>query len=80
MALNRDFLWLLVALLVGVLVLPVLVYVTGTSILGPYAKGGPGAFLSDFLGGLAHLRWSSWSLALGPLVIVAIWRAVARVR
>jgi thiamine transporter ThiT len=80
MALSRDVAWLLIALLVGVLVLPLLVYFTGISILGPYAKGGPGAFMSDFVGDLAHLRWFSWSLALGPLVIVALWRVVARSR
>ena len=80
MALNRDITWLLIALLAGSLVLPLLVYFTGISVLGPYAKGGPGAFMADFFSDLAQLRWFSWSLALGPLVIVAIWRGIARVR
>jgi hypothetical protein len=40
MALKRDATWLLIALLVGVLVLPLLVYFTGTMVLGPYAKAG----------------------------------------
>jgi len=80
MALKRDVAWLLVALLVGVFVLPLLVYFTGTMVLGPYAKGGPGVFVAGYLGDLASLRWFSWSLALGPLVIAAIWRAAAKVR
>ncbi len=78
MALKRDATLLLVALLVGVFVLPLLVYFTGTMVLGPYAKGGPGAFLAGYFGDLAHLRWFSWSLALGPLVIAAMWRVAAR--
>lgn len=80
MTFNRDALWLLAALLFGVLALPVLVYFTGITILGPYANGGPGAFVSDFLAGLFRLRWFSLALALGPLAIVAIWRAVSRIR
>jgi hypothetical protein len=80
MALKRDATWLLIALLVGVFVLPLLVYFTGTMVLGPYAKGGPGAFLAGYLRDLASLRWFSWSLALGPLVIAVIWRAATKVR
>lgn len=80
MALKRDAVWLLVALLIGVFVLPLLVYFTGTMVFGPYAKGGPGAFLSGYFGDLVTLRWFSWSLALGPLIIAILWRAAAKVR
>ena len=80
MALKRDAAWLLIALLFGVLVLPLLVYFTGTMLLGPYAKGGPGAFFASYLVDLASLRWFAWSLALGPLVIATLWRAAAKVR
>jgi len=80
MALKRDAAWLLIALLVGVFVLPLLVYLSGTMVLGPYAKGGPGAFMAGYFGDLASLRWFSWSLALGPLLVAVIWRAAAKVR
>jgi hypothetical protein len=80
MAMKRDAAWLLIALFFGVLILPLLVYFTGTLLLGPYAKGGPGAFLAGYLADLASLRWISWTLALGPLVIAAIWRAAVKVR
>jgi len=80
MSFNRDVKWLLSAFLFGLLALPLLVYFTGIAVLGPYAHGGPGAFLSDFLSDLARMRWFSWSLALGPPAIVAIWRAASRIR
>jgi hypothetical protein len=78
MTFNRDGPWLVAALLFGALALPLLVYFTGITVLGPYAHGGAGAFLADFLADLARLRWFSWALALGPLAAVAIWRAFLR--
>jgi hypothetical protein len=78
MTFKRDGAWLIAALLFGALVLPLLVYFTGITVLGPYAHGGPGAFLADFLTDLARLHWFSWALALGPLAVVAIWRALSR--
>ena len=41
MKFRRDLLWLLAALLFGLLVLPFLVYFTGAATLGPYSSGGP---------------------------------------
>jgi hypothetical protein len=79
MAPRRDVYWLLAALLFGVLVLPFCVHFTGMRVLGGYAPGGVGAFYGDFLRDLAALRWYSWTLALGPLLLVAIWRGFGRV-
>jgi hypothetical protein len=75
---RHDRFWLLAALLFGLLVLPFLVHVTGVYVLGPYADGGAAAFFGDYLRGLVTLRWYSWVLALGPLVIVASWGLVGR--
>jgi hypothetical protein len=75
---RRDKYWLLAALLFGVLVLPLLVFVTGAQLLGPYAGGGAGAFLADHLRGLGGLRWHAWTLVLGPVVVVAAWRGLGR--
>jgi hypothetical protein len=69
---------LVAALAFGVLVLPFLVHLTGTYVFGRYASGGALGFFGDFMRGLATLRWYSWSLALGPLVLVAIWRGLWR--
>lgn len=74
MVINRHGAWLAAAAAFGTLVLPALVYFTGIAVLGRYAAGGLGAFYADFLTDLARLRWHAWTLALGPLVAVAIWR------
>ena len=74
----RDRFWLLAALLFGLLVLPFLVHGTGVYVLGPYAGGGAAAFFGSYLRDLVTLRWYSWVLALGPLVIVASWAALGR--
>lgn len=62
------------ALAFGALVLPFLTYLTGTITLGPYANGGPLAFLADYYADLARLRGAAWALLLGPLALVAAWR------
>ncbi len=77
---RRDKFWLSAALLFGVLALPFLVHLTGVLVLGEYAGGNAAAFLGDYLRGLVTLRWYSWVLALGPLVIVASWRIALRGR
>jgi peptidoglycan/LPS O-acetylase OafA/YrhL len=80
MSLKRDAAWLAVAVGLGVVVLPWVVYFTGHALFGPYANGGPGRFFADFLGGLALLRVHSWTIALGPLLAVAVWRLLTRLR
>jgi hypothetical protein len=77
---RRDKFWLLAALVFGALVLPFLVHLTGVYVLGQYAGGGAAAFFGDYLRGLVTLRWYSWVLALGPLVIIASWRIALRGR
>lgn len=71
---RRSAFWMLAALLFGLLVLPFLVHLTGSTVLGAYSGGGAGAFFADYLHGLLTLRWYSWALALGPLLIVVFWR------
>lgn len=75
---RRDSFWLLAALVFGVVVLPFLVHATGLRVLGEYAEGGAGQFFLDFLRGLATLKWFSWVLALGPVMLVALWRGAWR--
>jgi hypothetical protein len=75
---RRDKFWLLAALVFGVLVLPFLVHLTGVYVLGKYTGGGATVFFGDYLRGLVTLRWYSWVLALGPVVIIAMWRVVGR--
>ncbi|MGB5102831.1 MAG: hypothetical protein WBO04_05855 [Steroidobacteraceae bacterium] len=71
---RRHLLWLVAALAFGALVLPFLVYYTGSAVLGPYAHGGPGSFLRDYFVDLAGMRGSAWTLLLGPAGLVLVWR------
>ena len=68
--------WLIAALAFGAVVLPFLVYYTGTAILGPYAPGGPWSFLQQFFSDLARLRAAAWTLLLGPATVVLLWRVL----
>ena len=47
----------------------------GDAVVQP-VDGGAAAFFGGYLRGLVTLRWYSWVLALGPLVIVASWAVV----
>jgi len=69
------------ALLLGLVVVPLLIWVVGNRILGPYTHGnnlhaGPMALLGDFYEGLSQGWPSYWVVALGPLVIIVIARAL----
>src|SRR5579862_224243 len=71
------------ALLFGVLVVPLLIWVIGNRVLGPYTQGqnahaGPFALLADFFVGLGHGSAVFWSVALGPAVLVVLLRLLAR--
>jgi len=67
-------------LLLGLVVVPLLIWVVGNRILGPYTHGnnlhaGPMALLGDFYEGLSKGWPSYWIVAVGPLVIIVIARA-----
>jgi hypothetical protein len=71
------------ALLFGVLVVPLLLWVAGNRILGPYTHGqdlhaGPLALLGDFLVGLGHGSAVFWAVALGPAVFLLLLRLLWR--
>jgi hypothetical protein len=62
-------------LLVGLLVMPALIYLVGSAVLKPYANGGLFALYSDFVKGLVELRPSCWIVLLGPFVFLTLFRA-----
>jgi len=77
---GRELIFLGIALLMGAVVVPLLIWVVGNRILGPYTHGtnphaGPMALLGDFYEGLSRGWLSYWIVALGPLVIIVIARA-----
>jgi len=75
---RREAVWLGVAVAVGLLVLPPVVYATGVRTLGAYAHGGLGAFLGDYYAALINLRPAAWVLATGPIVALLVWRLLMR--
>jgi hypothetical protein len=67
------------ALLVGVIGMPLLIWVAGNRVLGPYTQGanlhaGPWALLQDFFVALSHGSVVFWLVALGPAVFVLLLR------
>ena len=66
-------------LIVGLFVLPAVIFTVGITLLGPYGEGqgaGMGTFYGDFYGDLADGEVRAWALALGPLVLVSLIRFV----
>ncbi|MEO8016301.1 MAG: hypothetical protein ABI769_00670, partial [Pseudomonadota bacterium] len=58
------------AVLVGLIVMPALIYVPGYYILKPYANGGLFALYFDFYKGLVEPRQSCWIAMLGPFIFL----------
>ena len=62
------------ALLVGLLVMPALIYLAGSYTLKEYANGGVFALYLDYLKGLVEPRLSFWIVLLGPFVFLSLFR------
>jgi hypothetical protein len=61
----------------GLFVLPGVIYAVGATLLGPYGDAkGVGTLYGDFFRDLAEPSGRAWALALGPLTIVTLIRAV----
>lgn len=63
------------ALLAGLFVMPIFIYLTGVLMLGPYEAGGFGAFLKQIFVGLGQGSVPIWLMVLGPYVILNLFRA-----
>jgi hypothetical protein len=63
---RREFLWILVALPVGVLLLPPLIWLVGSRVFGPYAGGSTRDLVDHFFRGLGRGQQAFWIIALGP--------------
>jgi hypothetical protein len=76
---QRELIVAGVALAVGVLVMPFLIWAAGNRVLGPYTHGdnpkaGPWALFADYVVGLAHGSAVFWLVALGPLALFTLIR------
>jgi len=67
---------LVVLLACGLFVVPLLIYVVGNGVLGPYANGSPFALLVDFFAGLRSGSLVYWSVVVGPYVFVMLLRGI----
>ena len=78
---RREFLWLLIALPVGVLLLPPLIWLVGSHVFGAYAAGNTRDLVDHFFRGLGHGQQAFWIVALGPYaVVLSVRLTVAAVR
>jgi hypothetical protein len=73
-AVRREALWILIALPVGVLLLPPLIWVAGSRVFGAYTPGGTGALVDNFFHGLGQGQEAFWIVALGPYLAVLVAR------
>ena len=79
--LRRELNFLAGAFLVGIILMPLLIYVAGVLTLGPYTSGGLGSFLGDFFLGLLRGVPSNCLIAVGPyagLMLIRMARLILR--
>jgi hypothetical protein len=61
----------------GLFLLPALIFGVGAAMLGPYGENaGLSTFYGDFYGDLADGSGRAWLIALGPLVLIYLLRAI----
>ena len=78
--LRRE-LWLLLAgVALGLILMPLAIYIVGVLTLGPYAAGGLGSFIADYYRGLFHGSLANWGVVLGPYLLVQFMRLLIRMR
>ena len=76
---RRELIMFGAALLFGLIGVPLLIWVGGNRVLGPYVHGqnlhaGPFALLQDFFLGLLHGSAVFWAVALGPAALLLLGR------
>jgi hypothetical protein len=81
--LRRELLIFAIAMACAALVIPLLIWVVGNRILGPYthtqdptAGTGPMRLLADFLTGLTHGSLIFWCVVAGPYILLTLLRAL----
>jgi hypothetical protein len=78
---RREFLWLLIGLPVGVLLLPPLIWLVGSHVFGPYTGGNTRDLVDHFFRGLGRGQQAFWIVALGPyLALLALRLTLAGLR
>ena len=73
---KRELLTLALCLAIGWLLMPILIWIVGSTQLGPYANGGIGHLLGDYYLALAKGSLAYWLVALGPYAAVWLLRGL----
>jgi hypothetical protein len=77
---RRELILLAIALVAGFVLIPLAIWLVGNRILGPYthgldpSAGGPMRLLGDFYSGLTHGSVIFWCVALGPILLIGLFR------
>jgi hypothetical protein len=74
---GRELLLAAGALVAGLVLLPLLVWVAGAVVLGPY-RGGPWRLWLDYLALLGSGSLAAWILLLGPYALLLGFRLLRR--
>jgi hypothetical protein len=75
---TRELILAAVFLLFGLLLLPLLVYVVGGLVFGPYAGDGVGQFYGGLFAGLGDGDWAAWLLVVAPFLGISFLRILTR--
>jgi hypothetical protein len=76
--LQRELLFLGTGLVLGLLVIPAIIWLGGTLVLGPYAGGGTiFSLIANFFKALVNGAPAFWLVALGPYVLILVARLLA---
>jgi hypothetical protein len=73
-AVRRELLWIVIGLVVGLLLLPPLIWLVGAHVFGPYAGGNTRELVDHFYRGLGQGQQAPWIVALGPYVALLVLR------
>lgn len=72
--LKFELAFLLGALVFGLLLLPVAIYLVGTLYFGEATAGGLGGFFGSIYAGLTQLDGATWFLVLSPYLLLQVLR------
>ena len=75
---SRELLALGICLIIGIIVMPCLIFVAGRLVLGPYGHGNLFALWHDYLQQLLAGSRAAWFIALGPYLLFWLLRGGRR--
>jgi hypothetical protein len=77
---NRELTIFGVLFFVGLVILPVCIYVVGINLIGEYSpEAGISGLLMAIWGDLARLRIGAWILVLSPWLVIQLLRLAIRI-